>query len=250
MAKVVGVIKLKGTIDDLNFYNDQEGNNIARAKGGGISSKQFYENPIFQRIRDHGKEFGHAAVMSRTFRMLVRVLNEKAKDLTYAGRSNQLLLEIIKEDTLHENGERTLVQGIQEEDVASYLLGFEGNKHRPLGKVLLVPWLWNESVGQVEVAGFHPLQDLDWPAEATHVELCVGRTNWDFESTIFDTQYSPLLCLEKTSPLLDLHLAVEEAKGAGRSLLYFYIGFLKQQRKTIKPLKRIHNTVSLCKVFD
>jgi len=250
MAKVIGKIKLKGTLDDLVFYEAQNGDNIVRTKGGSITSEEFYSNPIFQRIRDHGKEFGHAAIMSRTFRMLVRVLNEKAKDLTYAGRSNQLLLEIIKEDTLHENGQRTLVQGIQEEEVASYLLGFEGNKHRPLGKVLLVPWQWNEMLGQLEVASFNPMQDLDWPAEATHVEFCVGRTNWDFESTTFVTHYSELVRLEKTSPVVDLHLAVEEAKGAGRSFLYFYIGFLKQQRKTIKPLKRIHNTVSLCKVFD
>ena len=250
MVKIVGPIKLKGTIDDMSCFMDQEGNNIGRAKGGGITSKQFYANPIFQPIRDHGKEFGHAAAMSRTFRMLVRVLNEKAKDLTYAGRSNQLLLEIVKEDTIHESGQRTLVQGMREEDVASYLLGFEGNKHRPLDMVLLVPWLWNEALGQLEISGFNPLQDLDWPAEATHVEFCVGRTNWDFESTVFATQYSPLLCLEKSSPVLDLHLAVEEAKGAGRSLLYFYIGFLKQKRKRILGMKRIHNTVSLCKVFD
>jgi len=143
-----------------------------------------------------------------------------------------------------------LFQEIQEEHVASYLLGFEGNIYRPLAKVLLVPWHWNEVVGAIEVTGFDLLKDLDWPDEATHAEFCVGSANWDFTSTVFDTHYSELICLEKTSPIVDLHLKVEEAKGAGRSLLYFYIGFLKQKRKRVLPMKRIHNTVSLCKVFE
>ncbi|MFE3869265.1 hypothetical protein ACFX5E_14465 [Flavobacterium sp. LS2P90] len=251
MAKVIGNIKIKGTLDDLVFYEGQDGENLLRTKGkSSLSSAEFYSNPIYQRIRDHGKEFGQAAKLSRTFRALVHAFNEKAKDQSYPGRVNQLLLEIIKEDLVHPVGQRTLAQGIQEEEVASYLLGFEGNKLRPLDKVLLAPWQWNVAACQVEVPEFDPLVHIDWPANASHVELCAGRTNWDFESTHFVTHYSETFTFEKISEVVDLQLAVAEPEASGLSFLYFYIGFSEKQRKKMKPLKRIHNTVSLCKVYE
>lgn len=59
MAKVIAPFKIVGTIDDLTFYLDQEKNNLVKTKGkSGITSKQFYENPIFTNARNYGKEFG------------------------------------------------------------------------------------------------------------------------------------------------------------------------------------------------
>jgi len=251
MAKVIGDIKIKGTIDDLVFYESQTGENLVRTKKRVfLTSKEFHSNPIYQPIIDQGKEFGIAAKLSVTFRRLVHDFNEKAKDQSYAGRAIKLLLEIIKEDTVHTAGQRSLAEAMKAHEIACYLEGFEGNKLRSLTKVLLVPWIWNADASQVELVGFNPLEHLDWPAVATHVTLCVGRTKWDFESPNFVTHYSEMVTFDKLSTVADLNLPVVEPNGVGHSLLYFYIGFSEQQRKTIKPLKRIHNTVSLCKVFE
>ena len=59
-----------------------------------------------------------------------------------------------------------------------------------------------------------------------------------------------MVIFDKLITVIDLNLHVSEPNGDGHSLLYFYIGFSEKQRKNIKPLKRINNTVSLCKVFE
>lgn len=251
MAKVIGDIKIKGTLDELVFYEAQTGENLVRMKSRAfLTSREFHSNPIYQPIIDQGKEFGFAAKLSKTFRSLVHDFNEKAKDQSYAGRAIKLLLEIIKEDTLNISGQRTLAEAMKDYEVACYLEGFEGNKLRPLSKVLLLPWHWNAVASQVELIEFNPLEHIDWPAAACQVTLCVGRTNWDFKSPEFVTHYSEMVTFDKLSTVVDLNLHVAEPNGAGHSLLYFYIGFSEKQRKNIKPLKRIHNTVSLCKVFE
>ena len=251
MAKVVGPIKIKGTLNDLEFYEAQTGENLVRMKKRVfLTSKEFHSNPIYQPIIDQGKEFGFAAKLTIIFRRLVHDFNEKAKDQSYAGRAIKLLLEIIKEDIVNPAGQRTLAEAMKDHEVACYLEGFEGNKLRPLSKVLLTPWEWNEVASQVELLGFNPLEHIDWPEAASQVTLCVGRTKWDFESPNFVTHYSEAFTFEKLSEIVDLNLSVAEPEGAGHSLLYFYIGFSERQRKRIVPLKRIHNTVSLCKVFE
>jgi hypothetical protein len=114
----------------------------------------------------------------------------------------------------------------------------------------LTPWEWNVAGSQVELKAFNPLEHIDWPEAASQVTLCVGRTKWDFESPDFVTHYSEAVTFEKGNTLVDLNLFVAEPEGKGHSLLYFYIGFSERQRKRIVPLKRIYNTVSLCKVFE
>jgi len=251
MAKVVGPIKIKGTIDDLVFYETQTGENVVRMKSRSfLTSEEFHANAIYQPIIDQAKEFGFAAKLTKTFRSLVHKFNENAKDQSYPGRVIQLLLEIIKEDLTNPPGTRTLAEAMKDYEVACYLEGFEGNKLRPLSKVLLTPWEWNAEVSQVEVAGFNPLEHIDWPEGAVQVTLSVGRTKWDFESPNFVTHYSEEVTFEKLSSTVDLNLTVAEPEGKGHSLLYFFIGFSEKKRRKIIPLKRIHNTVSLCKVFE
>ena len=51
MAKVVGPIKIKGTLDDLEFYEAQTGENLVRMKKRVfLTSKEFHSNPIYQPI--------------------------------------------------------------------------------------------------------------------------------------------------------------------------------------------------------
>ena len=62
MAKVIAPFKISGTLDDINFVVTADGENYARMKGKtGITSKQFKNNPIFDRIRHQGTEFGQCS---------------------------------------------------------------------------------------------------------------------------------------------------------------------------------------------
>ncbi len=58
MAKVIAPFKIVGTLDDMNFYIDENNTNRVRTKGKtGVSSEEFLSNPIFTKVKNHGKEF-------------------------------------------------------------------------------------------------------------------------------------------------------------------------------------------------
>ena len=106
MAKLTGQIKIKGTIGYLVFIEDASKEIYVREKGKpGITKKQFKENPIFGRIWEHGTEFGCCVRKSRIFRLLAKQFYDKAKEVSFAGRVNKLLFEILEEDTENKIGD-------------------------------------------------------------------------------------------------------------------------------------------------
>jgi hypothetical protein len=126
MAKVLAPFLIKGTIDDINFVVTADGKNYARAKGKtGVTTIEFNNNPIFDRIRNQGQEFGHCAKKSVLFRQLAVRFNDLAKDGSVAGRANKLLFEILEEDTTQPQGKRTLAEGLKTNDGKEFLLFFE-----------------------------------------------------------------------------------------------------------------------------
>lgn len=145
MAKVIAPFKIVGTLDDLNFYVDENKTNLVRTKGKtGVSKEEFKRNPIFTKVKNHGKEFGRAVKTAQKFRALAHYFNNRAKDGSFAGRANKLILEVIQEDTENPHGLRTFENGIKTEDVKNYFIGFEGNRLRPLKKIIKTNWIWEE----------------------------------------------------------------------------------------------------------
>ena len=98
MAKVIAPFKIIGTLDDLNYYLDENHVNLVRTKGKtGVTSQEFKDNPIFDRIRNQGKEMGYCAIKAQSFRLLAKYFFDRAKEVSSAGRVNQLLLQILAE---------------------------------------------------------------------------------------------------------------------------------------------------------
>ena len=131
MAKVIAPFKIKGTLDDLTFYVASDENLVRQKGNSGITKKQFAENPIFNRIRQQSTEFGRCSKKSKTFRLLVKKFYDKAKEVSFAGRVNKLLLEITQEDTTNNIGERKIENGLNSPELEEILVSFEGNKLRP-----------------------------------------------------------------------------------------------------------------------
>ncbi len=189
MAKVIAPFKLSGTLEGINFVDSSEGNNARIAREKFMTSKEFYANPIYDRIRDHGKEMGYCALKSRAFRQLAVQFYRNSKDVSFAGRANQILLEILDEDTLNPKGQRTLEEGLKSPFLNEILVGFEGNKQRPLSKILLTDFLHNPEERTLIIPNFDALHHLDWPEGATHVHLAMATANWDFTNNTFATCY-------------------------------------------------------------
>lgn len=246
MAKVIAPFLIRGTIDNINFVVTANGENYARVKGQtGVTSKQFKDNPIFDRIRNHAEEFGQCAKKAATFRQLTHHFNKLAKDGSYAGRSNKLLFEILQEDTLNPQGKRTVEAGLRTTDGQAALVHFESNKLRPLLKVLKIKEQYDPPAGTVTLIDFIAEQHLDWPEEATNVILATATTNWNFENDTFNTCYSAELLMGKESEKQTITLSTEIPAGNEMQLTFLFIGFLKQDRKKQTLLHRKYNTATL-----
>lgn len=247
MAKVIAPFKIVGTLDDLTFYLDQENNNLVKTKGKtGITSKQFYENPIFTKVKNHGKEFGRCSKKSQNFRAIALQFYNRAKDVSFAGRANKLMLEIMNEDTSNEQGDRTVENGLKSEEAKTFFVGFEGNKTRTLPKVLKTKYQWNDELNQLTVPKFNPKKHILWPeTECDNVHLAIATANWNYIENKFTTEYSEELILNKEQKPIDIVLKTQQPQGNDLKLVFIFIGFSIQERKKVKELKRSNNTVAI-----
>lgn len=249
MAKITAPFLIQGTIDNLNFFVTAEGKNYVRLKReGSLTTEEFNNNPIYDRIRNHGKEFGHCVNKSKIFRQLTHHFNKVAKDGSYAGRVNKLLFEIIKEDITQPIGERTLTQGLKTNAGKEALLFFESNKLRPLRHVLEIKEFWEQESYTLKIPDLLVKEHLDWPKEATHVHFTAATANWDFENDTFNTSYSKTTILEKESLLQTLILTNSRPSGNHLHLTFLFIGFAKKERNKYNFLHRKYNTTSIINV--
>ncbi|MBF6640273.1 hypothetical protein IVB69_02145 [Flavobacterium sp. J49] len=246
MARVIAPFKITGTIDELNFYIDQNKVNRVREKGKtGVSSEEFKRNPIFEKVKKHSKEFGRAVKYAQGFRATAYHFFNRAKDGSFAGRANKLMFEIIEEDATNQHGERTLENGLLSPDTNKYFEGFEGNKLRPLNNVLKAAWSWEETTSLLTINNFNPKTSIDWPENAQQVHLAIARSNWNYTESKFTTHFSEEIILQKEEATTNLQLQTSIPPSNHLQLLYLFIGFSTQERKKTKELKRSNNTVTI-----
>ncbi|MEO5788360.1 hypothetical protein, partial [Gelidibacter sp.] len=165
MAKQAGIIKLKGTIDDISFYRTADGH-MARAKGG-ISRQRILNDPAFQRTRENGAEFGTAGKGGKLIRNALRSMMQHAKDRLVVGRLTKVLLSIIKTDATNERGLRTIENGTMH-----LLKGFNFNGASPLGTTLYAAFdaLFDRVTGEatIDLEAYSPMVRIAAPAGTTH----------------------------------------------------------------------------------
>lgn len=110
MARLKGIIKIEGTLDELTFYKTQDGH-LVKTKSG-VSGDRIANDPTFQRTRENGSEFGNAATAGKLLRDTVRTLMLTAADNRITSRVTQLMTIIKNYDTTSLRGDRTVGVGI------------------------------------------------------------------------------------------------------------------------------------------
>ncbi|MGK0329700.1 MAG: hypothetical protein ACJAYY_000340 [Paraglaciecola sp.] len=92
MAKLKGIIKLEGTLDNLTFYKAKEGYLVKT--NGGVSKERIKNDPAFERTRENGSEFGRFASSGKLLRTSVTNLMIRAKDNRVSSRVTQKMTQI------------------------------------------------------------------------------------------------------------------------------------------------------------
>ena len=211
MARQSGLIKLKGTLDNVNFYKTKDGN-LARMKTS-VDAKRIANDPAFERTRENGKEFGSSAASGKLLRDAVRPMSMNASDGRVTARMTKVMTVIKNLDAVNDRGKRVVSQGIQDPEGVAALKGFDFNKEALLGSILYKPFTVDPASGEIVIPNLVPQMDISWPQGATHIQLSCGFVGVDFDTNEKDLQISQMvnLPIDPTATTVTLTPAVAPA---------------------------------------
>ncbi|WP_121665499.1 hypothetical protein [Mesonia aquimarina] len=248
MARLKGIIKLEGTLDNLTFYKGEDGY-LVRTKGG-VSKDRIMNDPAFVRTRENGFEFGHSATAGKLLRKSVRNLMIQAKDNRVTSRLTQTMTKIKNADTTSARGERKVAVGLATPEGKAALKGFNFNKRSLLSAVLYSNYSVDETTGEIEIANLIPTNDIAYPSGATHISLSSAFLNLDFDTEEYAVETSPKvnLPIDTTSATQTLTPAAVPS-GSGNNIFLLLIEFFQEINGEQYPLKNgAYNVLNIVEV--
>ena len=133
MAKYNGLIKLKGSIGGMSFY-DMEGKSFVRLSGG-VDKEKIMSDPAFKRTRENMSEFGGSAVIGKAYRNSFAEVISVMGETYITGRVTGIMNKIIKQGT-GVRGERNF----EVLPNKAFIEGFDFNRKSPFGAVFYAPY--------------------------------------------------------------------------------------------------------------
>jgi hypothetical protein len=223
MAKLKGILKLEGTLQDMTFYKTQDGH-LVKTKSG-VSKERIANDPAFARTRENGQEFANAAKAGKILRDSMRNLLSLASDNRVTSRLTQVMSKVQKLDTTSARGERTVAIGIETPEGQALLKNFNFNVHAVLGSVLNNPYSVDTTTGVISIPDLIPINEVGYPPGATNVSILGAYANVDFQSGINDVSYTNAedLPIDGTSTTVTL---TPESVPAGTGTKFFLLGIV------------------------
>ncbi|MGR3857775.1 hypothetical protein [Chryseobacterium indologenes] len=123
MATYESVIKIKGAVGDLVFYN-LNGKNVVRKKSG-FNKAAFKKNPSYEKVRQNSSEFGHCSKMGKVIRKSLDAYIKESGDPLLYQKFAKVMTAIKDLDTISERGKRTVENGLKTEEGRKLLGAFQ-----------------------------------------------------------------------------------------------------------------------------
>lgn len=227
MARLEGILKLRGTIDGINFYEDKEtgATHVKRAKGG-HTSESLKKDPGKKRIRDNNLEFERVTKTQSLLMWVVRQQFRNKMPRSVNSKFATLMHAIKKEDLEHVPGERTVATGLRSTAGKQALMDFMFSPDMGVYSLLGgLPGVRLEG-GLCSFAGLS--LDVDrFPASATHVALKYFVVDYDSRLYTLKPVYADQVVVSKdafSGVLPDVELPKLEDVGDFR-VAYLYVQF-------------------------
>lgn len=182
MPKQVGLIKVRGTVEDLTFLETQDGF-IAKKKRR-FNADKLKNDPNYQQVRNTNKEFATGGNAGQLFREAFTTEINKAADNRLVSRLTQTMIAILRTDPVNGWGDRQVQLGDLQK-----LAGFNFNEPVPMSATVKVKpeVVFNRVTGQatVTIPAHIPQQFIAAPSGGvTHYRFFAGAAALDFESNI------------------------------------------------------------------
>lgn len=248
MARQKGIIKLTGKIGDLSFYKSKDGY-LAREKGG-VEADRIKNDPAFVRTRENGAEFGSSASSGKLLRDAIRTMMQNASDSKVTSRLTKVMTMIKNIDPTSARGERNVGVGIQQAEGLAMIKGFDFNKNAILGSILFNPYAVDLGTGEISLADFIPINDLNTPTGATHITLRGAWAKVDFAMGEFDVQETNAVNLPIDATSTNVLLTPPAAPtGTGTDLYLLMIEFFQEVNGAQYTLKNgAYNALKIVEV--
>jgi len=220
MARLKGILKIHGTLDDLTFYKTQDGH-LVKTKSS-ISKQRIMTDPNFQRTRENGSEFGSAASAGKLLRAAIRALLLTTSDNRITSRVTKVMTIVKNYDATSARGLRNVGVAISQAAAKAELKDFDFNIDSPLSSTLFKPFAINATTGVITIAGLVPSTDISFPIGATHVTVRGGWVKIDFAGNKAEIQLTNAtnMAISNTATSVTLTpLAVPAVVGTGLFLL-------------------------------
>ena len=188
MARQKGLIKLTGTIGEVNFYV-LNGVGYARKAGGGFSGKAIKTKASMQRVRENASEFGHCSMVKKQFRLALMPFLEGIKGRDLHARLMQLFLELKALDSVSECGKRRVCKGLLTAKGKRLLQQFVFTPQHTLLDALNAKATFDWTTQRLDVSEFGP-NGYKVPKTATHIGVTLGVLDFDFDSLDYNLKVS------------------------------------------------------------
>ncbi|MCY4778557.1 hypothetical protein ORI89_02765 [Sphingobacterium sp. UT-1RO-CII-1] len=249
MARLEGLIKMKGQIGDLTFFKTRDGSYQVRMKGG-VSAERIATDPRFQRTRENGAEFGRAASASKKLRDQLRDLFEQNVDNRISQRLSSRFSAVVKADSLNERGERRVLA-----ENLPMLNGLECNKTASLTSIFYgkLQYAYDRASGEGTLATgqFSPRNKIAMLQGATHVRFTLALQEFDA-----DSEDQPIVM--ESSPYIDVSLMAEQqvallaeliADPSKAVIVLVGIGYFQEVNNAYYPLANgLYNALTFAEV--
>ena len=227
MARQIGLIKLKGTLDNVNFYKSKDGN-MARMKTS-LDGDRIKNDPAFIRTRENGSEFGHAATSGKLLRDALRVMMQNAADGRVTARLTKIMTQIKNMDVTSSRGSRSVGSGIADPAAKTLLKGFNFNNRSILGSVLFKGYSVDTATGEIEILDLTPINDIAFPTGATHVSFRGAFAKIDFAGAVSDVEETNIVNLPLDASTSTVNLIPSAIpSGTGTSLYILMLEFFQE----------------------
>lgn len=248
MARQKSIIKLKGTLGGITFYQTKDGY-IAKEKSE-VSSDRIKNDPAYQRTRENGYEFGRAGKSGKVLRNSIRSLLQNASDSRMVSRLTQIMVKVIQMDQVNPRGQRNVIDG-----EATLLEGFEFNINGKLGTTLYAPKTYqidrSSGLCEVNLPGFAPDIMVGAPGGTTHFKIVSAASAVDFENEAFVSEMNESAIMPWDSTVTSDMVLSHEVGANSPHPIFLFVGieFYQDVNGEKYPLKNgSYNALSIVKV--
>ena len=247
MARLKGIIKLQGTLDDLTFYKTQDGH-LVKTKSS-ISKDRIANDPAFIRTRENGSEFGSAASAGKLLRVAVKNLLATSNN-KLTSRVTKLMMLLRTADITSMRGDRNVYTAIGTTGGQNLIKGFDFNPKAPLGTVLLRSYTLDKTTGSVAFLDMNPMTDFVSPKGTTSISITAAWAKLDFKKKIFDIFYSDTFVMNlETQANGPFDLSIDtKPKTPGISLFLLSVEFKQEVNGVLYSLN--NGAYNACAILD